>query len=218
MRHRLVLALGVMLSGGSSIVAGLPGVEQTRHNLSVSGPGTVKSRSETEICKFCHIPHTAVAGTPMWGHELSRIAQYATPQVASRQEPAPQPDGSSRLCLSCHDGTVALGELAGRHRRIDVGGVRLGKTFGSDLTGSHPVSFSVASIANDSVPRTSDMGVRPLALIEADRDVRLDRDGKMQCTTCHDPHVDRYYRPGIVPHFSVKPTITEICLVCHELR
>ncbi len=218
MRGRLVLVLVLALGGGSSIVAGRTGVEQTLHNLSVTGPGQVKSRSETEICKFCHIPHTAVGDSPMWGHELSRVPQYATPRLTSRQEMAPQPDGSSRLCLSCHDGTVALGELAGRRRPIDVGGPRLGRTFGTDLTGSHPVSFTLASVPDESPARASDMGVRPLAMIEVDREVRLDRGGKMQCTTCHDPHVDRYYRPGVVPHFSVKPTVTEICLVCHELR
>ena len=46
----------------------------------------------------------------------------------------------------------------------------------------------------------------------------LDGLGKMQCTSCHDPHSDRYYQPGRVPHFWVKPTVAEVCLTCHEPR
>ena len=29
------------------------------HNLSVSGPGEIRAIEETEVCKFCHIPHNA---------------------------------------------------------------------------------------------------------------------------------------------------------------
>ncbi len=33
------------------------------HNLSASGPGTVKASSEQEVCVFCHIPHNAAPGS-----------------------------------------------------------------------------------------------------------------------------------------------------------
>ena len=29
----------------------------TKHNLSASGPGTVKATIESEVCIFCHTPH-----------------------------------------------------------------------------------------------------------------------------------------------------------------
>jgi hypothetical protein len=64
----------------------------------------------------------------------------------------------------------------------------------------------------------ADMGLRPLSAIQADDHVRLDDSGKMQCTTCHDPHSDRYYLEGSVPRFWVKPTLMEVCITCHELR
>ena len=59
---------------------------------------------------------------------------------------APQPDGASKLCLSCHDGTIALGAVGGRTTPIAVsGGPTMPTTapgyLGTDLSGSHPISF-----------------------------------------------------------------------------
>jgi hypothetical protein len=200
-------------------------VISTRHNLSVSGPGEVRSLTETEVCKFCHIPHNAIVPVPLWGHALS-TAQYDTPEIRGRdgsRTPAPQPDGSSRLCLSCHDGTVALGDIAGEPKPLEMlGSSRLtpGRPgfLGTDLSGSHPVSFVVPDGDNELGQSDSDMGLRLLSAIEADDSVNLDHQGKMQCTTCHDPHADTYYVPGRVPRFWVKPTVDEVCLTCHVLR
>jgi hypothetical protein len=200
------------------------GVAATLHNLSVTGPGEIKATTETQICKFCHIPHSAVVKQPLWGHAMSRVEQYQVPEIRTGHgtRPAPQPDGSSRLCLSCHDGAVALGDVAGEQRPITMQGAQYltpGRPgyIGTDLSGSHPVSFVVQDAEWDTSGEI-DMGIRPLSIIAADRQVRLDERGKMQCTTCHDPHNDRYYQPGQVPHFWVKPTVSEVCLTCHELR
>jgi len=217
------LVLGLCGSGGAAR-AQQGDVASTVHNLSVSGPGEVRSLGETRICKFCHIPHSAVAPTALWSQRLS-AATYQVPSISTARGiriPASQPDGSSRLCLSCHDGTVALGEIAGAPRPSEMTGAqRLGPGrpgfVGTDLSGSHPVSFVVPDgdvIADDG----GDIGLRPLATIRADRDVKLDDDGKMQCTTCHDPHSDQYYLEGEVPRFWVKPTVQEVCLTCHDLR
>jgi hypothetical protein len=209
---------------GTQAMAQQESVLGTVHNLSVSGPGEVRSLTETQVCKFCHIPHNAEVPVPLWGHALSE-AQYQTPdiRVGDAREPAPQPDGASRLCLSCHDGTVALGDITSEPRAIAmVGGDRLrpGRPgyIGTDLSGSHPVSFVVPDGLQGTEEPESDMTLRPLSAIEADADVVLDGAGKMQCTTCHDPHADRYYEAGRVPRFWVKPTVEEVCLTCHALR
>ena len=60
--------------------------------------------------------------------------------------------------------------------------------------------------------------LRSLGAVRESEHVRLDRDGKIQCMTCHDPHSDRYYVEGRVPRFWVGPTVEEVCLTCHELR
>ncbi|MHC4616055.1 MAG: cytochrome c3 family protein, partial [Planctomycetota bacterium] len=200
-------------------------VASTLHNLSVSGPGEIRALSETEVCKFCHIPHNAVVPAPLWGHALS-TAQYDVPQLRSGEQglrPAPQPDGDSRLCLSCHDGTVALGDVASEPRPIAMAGgerLRPGRRgyLGTDLSGSHPISFVVPDGDLESAESDQDMGLQPLSVIRFDEQVRLDGQGKMQCTTCHDAHADRFYQPGRVPRFWVKPTVEEVCLTCHVPR
>ena len=203
-------------------------VADTVHNLSVSGPGEIKSESETEVCKFCHIPHTAVVPKPLWGHKLSEEANYRVPKIKKGrkgEQASPQPDGSTRLCLSCHDGTIALGDISGEPRLIKMRGkqkLAAGRKgyLGTDLSGSHPVSFKVTDDEHGFGEGDDgrDMGIKSLSVIKSDRQVRLDDEGKMQCTTCHDPHSDKYYIPGKVPRFWVKPSVGELCLTCHELR
>jgi hypothetical protein len=200
-------------------------VIDTVHNLSASGPGEIRALDETEVCKFCHIPHSAVAPQQLWAQRLSQT-QYQVPEMRQGgpvKMSAPQPDGSSRLCLSCHDGTVALGEIGGRPRRIGMaGGDRLSPGrkgyIGTDLSGSHPISFVVPVQDPDLTGESSDMALRPLSAIRADPDILIDINGKMQCTTCHDPHSDRYYQQDVVPRFWVKPSVQEVCLACHQVR
>ena len=220
--YRVALLAGLLAAPSPAQQQSVVG---TVHNLSTSGPGEIHALFETEVCKFCHIPHNAEVPTPLWSRPLSR-APYLTPEVGRRsgtEKVAPQPDGSSRLCLSCHDGTIALGEVVGEPQSIAMAGAeRLHpgrKGFiGTDLSGSHPVSVLVSDSDDEATTGASDMGFRSLAAILADSDVTLDAEGKMQCTTCHDPHSDRYFVPGRVPRFWVKPTIDEVCLTCHGLR
>jgi len=223
---RRTIVLGAALWLAASVTsAQFEGVAGTLHNLSTSGPGDIRSLTETEVCKFCHVPHSAEEPVPLWGHALSQ-AQYSVPELRAGRvaaEPAPQPDGSSRLCLSCHDGTVALGDIAGEARPIPMaGGQRLGRGrpgyLGTDLSGSHPISFVIRDLDAAVLDTDSDMGFRPLGSIQSDPQVRLDAAGKMQCTTCHDPHSDRFYEADRVPHFWVKATVSEVCLTCHVPR
>jgi len=220
LRTTLRLAVPVLVLLPCAAALAQENVASTVHNLSVSGPGEVKALGETEVCKFCHIPHNTVAAEPLWGHALSEVEAYRVPTRRGRGLPAPQPDGSSRLCLSCHDGTVALGDIAQSGEIIEMSGpqrLEQGRRghLGTDLSGSHPVSIVPMETFGEA---DRDMVSRPAALIEAEGIVPLDAQGKMQCTTCHDPHSDRYYDAGRVPRFWVRPTVDEVCRACHELR
>jgi len=220
-----VVVAAIIAALAAAPVAAQESVISTPHNLSVTGPGDVRALNESEVCKFCHIPHNAVVPQPLWGHALSKV-QYATPQVRRDTEDptsAPQPDGASRLCLSCHDGSVALGDIGQSAKPIAMAGTqrldaRNRGFLGTDLSGSHPVSFRVpdGDAATDGAVR--DIGLKPLGVVKSDSDVKLDGQDRMQCTTCHDPHSDRYYEEGRVPRFWVKPSLEEVCLTCHELR
>ncbi len=200
-------------------------VMNTVHNLSVTGPGEIKSLTEKRVCRFCHIPHNAVSPIALWSQQLSK-AEYVTPSLrlgGKAGQPAPQPDGSSRLCLSCHDGTVAMGGSSpGMGPKAMTGSRYLRPSHrgfvGTDLSGSHPISFVVPDGISGDPDATTDMGIRTLSEIRSHGKVRLDQSGKMQCTSCHDPHQDSFYKDGAVPRFWVAPTVQEVCLACHVLR
>jgi hypothetical protein len=220
------LAISLCLAAASiSSDAAQSNVTSTVHNLSVSGPGEIRSMTETEVCKFCHIPHSPSGPEALWSRPMSE-AVYVMPEARSgsaNRALALQPDGSSRLCLSCHDGTIALGEFAGASNPAPMTGTQRltpgRKGFlGTDLSGGHPISFVVPDGDADLENSGRDMGLKSLVSITADQDVRLDKSGKMQCTTCHDPHSDRYYVTDRVPRFWVKPSVEEVCLTCHEPR
>ncbi len=92
----------------------------TKHNLSVSGPGPIRALTETRICVFCHTPHNAAPLSPLWNKALDPQAYtvYASPTL--KAGPLAQPSGPTKLCLSCHDGTIAMGAVLN-----PVGGVAM---------------------------------------------------------------------------------------------
>ena len=118
---------------------------------------------------------------------------------------------------------MALGDIGRAPRPVTLTGaqrLRPGKRgyIGTDLSGSHPISFVVPQADGTSDAGERDMGIRALGTTIRRQELRLDAQGKMQCTTCHDPHSDRYYEEGRVPRFWIRPTEEEVCLNCHELR
>ncbi|NIQ98101.1 MAG: hypothetical protein GWN87_31070, partial [Desulfuromonadales bacterium] len=80
------------------------GIETSKHNLSVSGPGSIKASVEERICLFCHIPHNASPSAPLWNRKTP-ASSYTPYNSTTAKASAGQPNGASLLCLSCHDGT-----------------------------------------------------------------------------------------------------------------
>ena len=119
-------------------------ISSSVHNMSFNGPGTVKASSsaETEICIFCHTPHAASPVTPLWNTRKT-AATFALYASSTLDAVPGQPDGSSTLCLSCHDGTIALGNVLSRTQPIGFTGALSGnKVFNNlDLSDDHPISF-----------------------------------------------------------------------------
>ena len=102
----------VLLSAASGMTVQAMGarIASTPHNLSVSGPGRVRAQSEARICVFCHTPHNAKSGTPLWNREMSGAVYKIYSSTTLDAKPG-QPTGASKMCLSCHDGTVAIGKV-----------------------------------------------------------------------------------------------------------
>jgi predicted CXXCH cytochrome family protein len=181
-------------------------IATTKHNLSVSGPGTVKATSETEICLFCHTPHNSRPVAPLWNRNDPALT-YTLYTSSTLQALPGQPDGNSILCLSCHDGTVALGNVLSRPATINFSGGAFmpagGSNLSKDLRNDHPVSFTY-----DAALAAADGQIKPPASITPP--VTL-QSGKMQCTSCHDPHKNIY------PDFMVANSLNSIlCNSCHQ--
>lgn len=112
-------------------------IRGTRHNLSAVADGTatpsggtvpvrtMKATTETEICVFCHTPHQAANNvTPLWNRKTEGAGVGATYtqnyivyssntlDATQVQGTLNQPGGSSKLCLSCHDGLIAIGNVS----------------------------------------------------------------------------------------------------------
>jgi len=130
----------VLAMPGSLLAERVSDVRNTKHNLSATGPGPVKAVSETQVCVFCHTPHHASSGvTPLWNRALSNqtYTVYTSSSLDANviQGALDQPGGSSKLCLSCHDGTLAIGSvnvLGGQGSATTPG------TIGINMTGTGP--------------------------------------------------------------------------------
>jgi predicted CXXCH cytochrome family protein len=205
--------------GLAALAGGQDSVRDTVHNLSATGPGTVRALSESRVCVFCHTPHNAATQAPLWNREDpgGRFEMYwsETMDAYTSAAAAPQPNGASKLCLSCHDGTIALGSTVATGNIPMTGGITTLPSsseayLGRDLSGDHPVSFRVTDnliAANNS---KGDVPLRSLTEMQAHPEVRLDSESRLQCTTCHDPHRDPY------GDFLVVADTGELCLACHS--
>ncbi|MDQ1315447.1 MAG: hypothetical protein QG662_1556 [Pseudomonadota bacterium] len=224
-RIAVLFTFTLAVVGGSAFAAKVADIRNTKHNLSNTSPGTVKATTETQVCVFCHTPHAATPiKAPIWNRALStsdgsyglytsESLQAADPATPLADRPA-QPADSSKLCLSCHDGVMALGNVGVLNglvnQTIALGGTDVGGTMpngsgattgytrdlGTVLTNDHPISFTYNSALATLDAELVNPGIAPGNTYIANRvqhnparpDLPLES-GKMQCVTCHDPHI-----------------------------
>jgi predicted CXXCH cytochrome family protein len=196
-----VFAMSTFLFGRSGGAA-MTGINMTKHNLSVTGPGPIKALTETRICIFCHTPHNAAPRTPLWNRAVT-AKSYELYQSGTMVAGLSQPSGPSRLCLSCHDGTIALGTVLNPGKGINVAGAitpNLPSYIGS-LSSDHPISFSYYAA-------TSDPNIRAVP----PANLTLYGQGFIECSTCHDPHDDTYGKFLVMDNRG-----SALCLACHVI-
>lgn len=170
---------------------------------------------QQQICIFCHTPHNAdtqVADAPLWNHDTTQ-KNYQIYNSPTMDATTNQPAASSRLCLSCHDGTIAVDSFGGRQGVIFLGG---DLAVGADeLTNDHPVSFTyddALALADGELllPSSSPSG---LGSTIAD-DMLFDY--QMECSSCHDVHNGPAAESVDVALLLVTQTRSQLCLTCHD--
>jgi len=207
MKHtRIALLVGAL----ASIALAQPtSVVSSPHNLSASGPGPIHALMENEVCIFCHAPHNAAPMRQLWNRydPIQSYSIYASRALDARPG---QPTGNSKMCLSCHDGTIALGSVLSRGTPIQIaGGITTipagASNIGTDLRDDHPISFRF-----DSALAAKDAKLRSPGTLS--KEVHLDANSELQCTTCHDAHNNS------LGGFLVKRNDnSELCITCHNV-
>ena len=220
MISRASILFGLLMVGSVPVLEAQLSVVDTKHNLSVSGPGSIRAESETRVCVFCHTPHTAMGMGPLWNKEdpgtVYRTYYSPTLQAFGGTESRGSINGASKLCLSCHDGTIALGSTLSAGAIRMQGGVRglpaeSKDHLGFDLSGDHPVSFPVTEALIGENNSRGDVPLKSLHQMRNSGSARLDANDMVQCTSCHDAHSN----PS--GNFLLSPSVGEICLSCHDL-
>jgi len=188
------------------------------HNLSASGTGPIKAPSEKNVCVFCHTVHKSNGVSPLWNHTMSSVTNYvvySSTRLQSLNLTVPQPNGSSRLCLSCHDGTVALGSIDSRVTPIPVyqNGALIttmpvgdGNNLGTDLSSDHPISMDYDAAAQ------ADVTLKPRATLPTAVKLEpLSGGNYVQCTSCHNPHDNQFGKFLVMDN-----TSSALCVACHQ--
>jgi predicted CXXCH cytochrome family protein len=180
----------------------------SKHDLGTTGTGSVTS-GVSNACIFCHAPHNVMPELkPLWNHQLSSQT-YTTYTSSSYDAGSQTPSaGSSKLCLSCHDGTVAVGLTISNGLIATSGTMSARSILGTNLSDGHPVGMTpvndgqlAGSLFNN--PATT-----------KDPEVKL-ASGKVECVTCHDPHMPN--NDPVVQMFLARSNSSgTLCLACHD--
>lgn len=139
-------------------------ITTTKHNLGTGGTGINKVTVGTsEVCVFCHTPHSAAAGSaPLWnkGATGSAYTTYSTTTSATIDGEVLAVGSISLACLSCHDGTQAMDNLvnAPGSGGYNAAGALAGYTWG----GANQAAGKITSVANLGIDLQNDhpIGIR----------------------------------------------------------
>lgn len=164
-------------------------------------------------CQYCHAPHSGLDVGALWNQTLS--TQTYTPYTSSTESGKgnvqPVPGSTTSLCLSCHDGTVAVGLTAVYGQIPTMGSMHSSDILGTDLQPSHPVSLVLP--LKDSIDLNASLASQGKTA-DPTGAVQLVQ-GNVECTSCHDPHVEA--KDTVARNFLVRDGSSgQLCLACHD--
>lgn len=205
------------------IVVGLFGLGLTGSLFAASVQGSKHDMTQAPytlaggVCDFCHTPHNGNPAYPaLWNHSTTAVAAFAVYTGAGSLNSVPgQPTGVSKMCLSCHDGTVALENYGGvttGTRIIGVGaGTSAASNLGTNLSNDHPVSMTY-----DAALVTADGALRPITTLvpalgaTATIASKMLFAGKVECASCHNVHDNQFTN-----FLRFANTNSSLCITCH---
>ena len=211
--HKLIRRMSTVAVAAALLalpVASAADIAGTAHDFSATG-----WTSNNQICVACHTPHngdTTIPGSPLWNHEITATAAFGVYASSTLNAgPMGQPDGLSKLCLSCHDGSVALDNF---------GGVTTGSTFisgnallGTDLSNDHPISFTYDPALATADGELWDPTIATVAQLGGGTiDATMLFGGQMECASCHDVHGIT----GVASLLRFSNANSDLCLTCHD--
>lgn len=212
----LVKLIAVLLVIAGSMAARAGTITGSQHDFSLS------SWSGGRICVACHTPHkadTSITDAPLWNHTLS-TASYTLYSSPTMNATVSQPGGSSKLCLSCHDGTVAVNSFGGVTGNTNISSAN---NLTTNLKASHPIGItydSALATADGSLhdPATHNVTIGSVGQTRTGTVASvLLYSGKLECSSCHDVH--NTFTVGAAGSGLVKvdPAGNQgVCMACHN--
>ena len=198
MMQRRLMVVGLLIAMVPALALA-QGVADTKHNFSsATASPNAYFWGTRQVCIFCHTPHNSSTSGPLWNHETNlsqSYTMYTSDTMDMLQSAAPREP--SLLCLSCHDGAIAVNSLnnvpgpEGAGTYGSPGGAGLDGSgrlttasaayVGTDLRNDHPVGLTYDSTRDNAFhPRTGNDTLYPDRLLYLGLYV--------ECTSCHNPH------------------------------
>jgi predicted CXXCH cytochrome family protein len=240
----LGLFLAVAIVAGSAFAGTIKG---SKHDLSATTGGIAdKSSNETKVCVFCHTPHSARPAIPLWNRSISGggmtynlysnpSTMDSVPAFGDTGDPGDMEllGGPSRLCLSCHDGTISVADVLNRFPddsnptmgsgdELDLDGsladsslANLGEaSLGAglaDLSNDHPISFVYSSaLASTDGELYDPQDPSHTEIQDLLKNYAGVAGGNFECSSCHDAH-----DPDNPPFLVRDNDGSALCLTCH---
>ncbi len=240
-KNRLGLALALCILSGSVLAGTILGSKHDFTGLNERAEVTAMSglafADYGNPCVYCHLPpekegadSSELGGIPGWNRFTPAVdSAYDLYDSRNLDNKVKTPSPISLLCLSCHDGTLAVdmtvfkpdtwnsSEDASLHLRLNGGDSLMNcgkchngiaahsieiKHIGTDLQNDHPISMEYAGL------NSKDPDFRPVDHAYGfDNGVKI-YDNKVECASCHNVH-----NPDV--NLLLRTGAERLCETCH---
>lgn len=246
----------LVLAAASGLAVAGPGVVNSDHDLR-----TLQAAGQTnnQVCIYCHTPHKAADQNLVWNHSLG-TGNYSFNATGPAGAPGTNRtsagtslpttttafgSGPTKMCMSCHDGSIALGSLNNigdgttgtivtSPSTLNGQSKQIASTTGG-MGGNHPVAIPypdrsgalyngiTSGVTSGFGGAAGSGGWADLTSIGA-AGIKLHGGPAagtwgMECTSCHDPHNNSVATTeGVAGKYFLRVSgdNSALCLACHR--